>query len=173
MSVVRLNLYLNVLHRKDEITGHRVLSRMPLFSKTFKYLIMKRLLILIAIFVFTGTVHGQYLTRFVKDSVTNTTAKTKTWTQTKTGLTAIRVSFDNSTGTSAGYALLYYRVDDVNGANEWVRVPGSDTAFILDNSTTIWNLTNAGLGHAGNGYEVRFVPSGTHKTYVWLAYLRR
>lgn len=140
---------------------------------------MKKLFLLsmIALFVFTGSQAQYYLKRWPtvgKDSVSNTTQKYATWPAiTVNGVTDVRVTFDNGTGTSAGYALLQVRSDTTNGANEWIRYPGSDTAFILDNTTHIWNLTNAGLGQIGNGFRIDFRPSGTHKTYFWASFGRR
>lgn len=113
---------------------------------------------------------AQYVTRKPKDSLVNATAKTISFPSTPNNVLSIGFIFTKSTGTPAGTAILETRIDTIR--NVWEHYNGSDTFTItnIDSGVHIWPLLPTNYG---NGLRIRFTPSGTQKTYINVAYLRR
>lgn len=121
------------------------------------------------LFVDSIDVGAQQLTRKAKDSVVNAATKYLTWTSTPSKLKSIVLSFKKSTGTPAATVTLQYRVDTV--AAVWQNADSTFATYTItgDSLTFIWKVPNQFF----NGVRIKVVGSGTQKTYLWGAYMRR
>jgi hypothetical protein len=139
--------------------------------------LITKLLLGVLICLGTYSAKAQFVTR-IRDSVVNATAKTLTFGSTFDNVKSFYISYLRSTGTTSGYAVLEQRADTVYGSstNAWVPVKGMkgipDTCTLVNDALPrhfIWEIPI----QAGNGYRVRFVPSGTQKVYVTFGQFRR
>lgn len=123
----------------------------------------------LALILTSFTANAQVLTRKAKDSAINAVTKYITWTALPSKTKSIVLSFKKGTGTPAAAVTLQYRVDTV--AAVWQNADSSFSTYTItgDSATFIWTIPTLFF----NGARIKIVPTGTQKTYLWAAYMRR